>query len=68
MCMLCIEVQKGKMTAREAIRAYREFKAPEGHDETLWEEIRARYGEPELSRESQALIWDEVHRRVGHGL
>lgn len=31
MCLLCVEVVKGKMTSREVARAYRETVIPDGH-------------------------------------
>lgn len=35
MCLLCIEIAKGKMTAREAFNAFMEMDVPEDHVKEL---------------------------------
>ena len=48
MCLLCIEVAKGKMSAREVGKALIEFKVPEDHEEELLEAISQYYSEDDL--------------------
>jgi len=45
MCLICVEIAKSKMTAREARAAYREMR--EGMDRTHQREVEAKIEEAE---------------------
>jgi len=54
MCVLCVEIQKQKMTIREVARAYAETEEKafnDGHVEELLDVVDATYGVDALTEE-----------------
>lgn len=45
MCILCVEIQKQRMTLKEAVSAYREMVVDKAHLKELQESINERYGQ-----------------------
>lgn len=64
MCMLCVEIQKQKMTRREVARAYREFSIPDGHFADVMVEIQKHYGLEETAEELNKLYTEELTKGI----
>ncbi len=43
MCLLCVEIQKQKMTVKEVARAYCEFDFPQEHTSEISDVIKKNY-------------------------
>lgn len=54
--MLCVEIQKELMTAKEVARAYREFEVEDEHLGKLLVEIETHYGLAEVSKYLKEMI------------
>ena len=64
MCVLCVEVQKQRMTNREVASAYREFDIPEGHEDELHAVIEKNYDRDEVVGELAQLEIEEHYNKT----
>lgn len=63
MCLLCVEIQKSRMTVREVASAYREFAIPEGHEDELHKTIETHYDKDEVVGELAQIEITEHYQR-----
>ena len=64
MCVLCVEIQKQRMTVREVASAYREFAIPEGHEKELHDTIENNYDKDEVVGELAELEVTEHYKKT----
>lgn len=55
MCILCIEIQKGKMTAREVVLAGRDFNAPKEHYDEIIKVVEETLGAEAMAKAIEEL-------------
>lgn len=60
MCVLCVEVQKQRMTVREVARAFRETVVSNEHFDEVLETINKNYGTDEVAVELSDLYLEEL--------
>lgn len=60
MCLLCIEMMKGKMTIREIGRALMEIKLEDSHEDDFLKALSEKYTPSELF---DYLLRDEVNEK-----
>ncbi len=63
MCIICVEVQKGKMTGFEAGRAMLETQVPEEHEDQLAAVIYEQ-GDEFLEQVSQGYLEEALRRKL----
>jgi hypothetical protein len=63
MCVLCVEIQKQSMTAREVALAYREYaENGEGHADEVVAVIEKHYGAEKVAKELNSIFEEEFMR------
>lgn len=64
MCMLCVEVQKQRMTNREVASAFREMIVSDDHLDTVISTIRQNYDQDEVVGELAQLEITEHYQKT----
>lgn len=66
MCILCVEIMKGKITAKEVNRALIEFVPQPDHEASLNEVIEQNYTADEIFEAAQESDEDPIFQEMEH--